>query len=88
MRMLAKAPAAMVVVLTLSACAGMTNQQQQALTGGAMGAAGGAAIGALVGGAARPGAVIGGTGGALIGALLPDHWYGHKPASADNGDGR
>lgn len=88
MRMLANAPAAMAVVLALSACAGMTDHEQRALTGGAAGAAGGAAIGALVGGAALPGAVIGGTGGALIGALLPDHWYGHKPASADNGDGR
>ncbi len=76
----ASIPTAMVVVLTLalSACADMTNQEQRALSGGAIGAASGAAIGALVGGAALPGALIGGGGGAAIGALLPDNWLAHK----------
>jgi hypothetical protein len=81
-----KAPAAMAVVvaLALSACADMSNPQQRALSGGAMGAAGGAAIGAMVGGAAVPGALIGAGGGALIGALLPDNWLGHKTAAKDS----
>ena len=75
MRTLAKAPAALAVVLTLalSACANMTNQQQRSWSGGAMGAAGGAAVAALTGGSAGLGALIGGGGGALIGALIPDN---------------
>lgn len=59
------------VALGLSACADMTNRQQRALSGGAIGAAGGAAIGMMTGGVVT-GALIGGAGGAAIGALLPD----------------
>ena len=85
MRTPTKAPAAMAVILALalSACADMPSQQQRALSGGAIGAAGGAAIGALVGGAALPGALIGAGGGALIGALLPDNWLDHKATAKD-----
>lgn len=80
MRTLAKAPAAMAVVLTLalSACANMTDRQQRSLSGGAMGAAGGAAIAAMAGGGLVTGALIGAGGGAAIGALLPDGWTGQK----------
>lgn len=62
---------ALVLVLGLSACADMTNRQQRALSGGAIGAAGGAAIGLMTGGVVT-GALIGGAGGAALGALLPE----------------
>jgi uncharacterized membrane protein len=51
-----------------SACTNMTNTQQRALTGGAIGAAAGAGIGLLTG-APVAGALIGGAGGAGIGIL-------------------
>jgi osmotically inducible lipoprotein OsmB len=55
--------------LVVAGCSGMNTQQQRALSGGAIGAAGGAAIGALAGGGALTGALIGGalgTGGGLL----------------------
>jgi len=61
--------AAALSLLTLTACEGMNRQQQRALSGGAIGAAGGAALGAIVGGSAVTGALIGGAGGAAVGAL-------------------
>jgi len=60
------------ISLVLVGCAGMTDTQQRALTGGAMGAAGGAAIGALAGNAAL-GAAIGGAAGASGGFLYGRH---------------
>lgn len=57
------------LVLSTAACSGMTRGQQRTLSGGAIGAAGGAAIGALTGGSAIGGALIGGAGGAAVGAL-------------------
>jgi hypothetical protein len=62
-----------VVVLSILAfstagCSNMTNQQQRALSGGAIGAAGGAIVGSLTG-SWLTGAVIGGAGGAAVGAL-------------------
>jgi len=57
------------IALATSACENMSNQQQRALSGGAIGAAGGAAVGALVGGSMVAGALIGGAGGAAVGAL-------------------
>ncbi|MGE4280346.1 glycine zipper domain-containing protein [Magnetospirillum sp. 64-120] len=62
---------ALVLTLGLSACADMTNRQQRALSGGAIGAAGGAAIGLMTGGVVT-GALIGGGAGAAIGALMPE----------------
>lgn len=58
-----------VVVLGLSACSGMNDREQRALSGGAIGAGGGAVVGLLVG---NPwaGAAIGGAAGAAAGALL------------------
>jgi hypothetical protein len=38
------------VLVAMAGCANMTPRQQRALSGGAIGAAGGAAIGAIVGG--------------------------------------
>ncbi len=58
------------VVGLSSGCAGLTPQQQRALTGGAMGAAGGAALGAITGGSPAIGAVIGGAAGAAGGLIL------------------
>ncbi|MBM3547396.1 MAG: hypothetical protein FJX54_10605 [Alphaproteobacteria bacterium] len=56
------------LVLATTGCSGMTNQQQRALSGGAIGAAGGAIVGSLTG-SWLTGAVIGGAGGAAVGAL-------------------
>lgn len=55
--------------LSVAGCSGMTEQQQRALSGGAMGAAGGAAIGALSGGSTVAGALIGGAAGTAAGLL-------------------
>lgn len=68
MRPLAIASACIACLLA-SGCENMSNQQQRALSGGAIGAAGGAALGALTGGSAVTGALIGGAGGAAVGAL-------------------
>lgn len=61
--------AALVLAFALSGCANMTNTQQRALSGGAIGAAGGAAVAAIAGGGIVTGALIGAGGGAAIGAL-------------------
>lgn len=60
------------LMLSTAACSGMTNQQQRALSGGAIGAAGGAALGAITGGSAVTGALLGGLGGVAIGAFTSD----------------
>jgi hypothetical protein len=57
------------LIVPLAACSGMNRTQQRALSGGAIGAAGGAAIGAITGGSAVTGALIGGAGGAAVGAI-------------------
>ncbi|MCO6415386.1 hypothetical protein JYK14_04240 [Siccirubricoccus sp. KC 17139] len=57
------------LALSLAACSGMNRTQQRALSGGAIGAAGGAAVGAVTGGSPLTGALIGGAGGAALGAL-------------------
>lgn len=64
--------------LLVAGCENMNNQQQRALSGGAIGAAGGAAIGALTGGSLVTGALIGGAGGAAVGALTS------SPSSSKN----
>lgn len=61
---------AVVSLSLLAGCEGMSRQQQRALSGGAIGAAGGAALGAITGGSAVTGALIGGAGGAAVGALM------------------
>jgi osmotically inducible lipoprotein OsmB len=53
-------------------CANMTPRQQRALSGGAMGAAGGTAVGAIVGGSPTIGAAVGGAAGTAAGALWED----------------
>lgn len=62
--------AAALMAGSLGACANMSSTQQRTLSGGAIGAAGGAAIGALSGGSAGWGALIGGAAGAGTGYLL------------------
>lgn len=59
------------VIVMLAGCSGMSQQEQQALSGGAIGAAGGAIIGAMAGSPAT-GAAIGGAAGAATGALWND----------------
>ncbi len=59
----------LVAVLLLGGCAGMTNQQQRVLSGGAIGAGTGAALGAITGGSVATGAAIGAAGGAVGGYL-------------------
>jgi hypothetical protein len=66
---LARGAFALALILPLAACEGLNRQQQRALSGGAIGAAGGAAIGAITGGSAVTGALIGGAAGAATGAL-------------------
>jgi hypothetical protein len=68
-RLLPRLVLAALVAAPLAACDGMTRTQQRALSGGAIGAAGGAAIGAVTGGSLLTGAVLGGAGGAAVGAL-------------------
>ena len=63
------APVALATVLALGIAGCGYSPGERAVTGGAMGAAGGAAIGALSGGHAGTGALIGGGIGALGGAL-------------------
>lgn len=62
---------AVLVLALTTGCAGMSTQEQRALSGGAIGAAGGAAIGAL-GGSPTTGAIVGGAVGAATGALWDD----------------
>jgi osmotically inducible lipoprotein OsmB len=71
MKMTSKLPLLALVLasLTLTACEGMSRREQRALSGGAIGAAGGAALGAITGGSALTGALIGGAGGAAVGAI-------------------
>ena len=57
-------------LVLFTGCAGLTPQQQRILTGGAIGAAGGAAIGAISGGSAATGALVGGAVGAVGGAIV------------------
>ena len=63
---------ALVIAVGSTGCSHLTNLQQRALSGGAIGAAGGAAIAAMTGGAVVPAALIGAGGGAAIGALTGD----------------
>ena len=71
-RILTRAVLAIALIAPLAACEGMNRTQQRALSGGAIGAAGGAALGAITGGSAVTGALIGGAGGAAVGALTSE----------------
>ena len=60
------------LLVALMGCAGMSRREQQTLSGGAIGAGGGAALGAITGGSPALGAVIGGASGAAAGYLWDD----------------
>ena len=55
--------------IMLAGCSNLTKQQQRALSGGAIGAAGGAAIAAVAGGPVLAGALVGAGAGAVVGAV-------------------
>ncbi|CAO3448487.1 hypothetical protein [Azospirillum argentinense] len=59
--------------LVLTGCSNLSHREQRTLSGGAIGAAGGAAVGALTGGSAVMGGVIGGAAGAAVGALTSNN---------------
>jgi len=52
---------------SLTACSGLDDAQQRALSGGAIGAVGGGVIAAVVGGPVLVGATAGAVGGAVVG---------------------
>jgi osmotically inducible lipoprotein OsmB len=56
----------------VAGCSNMTPQQQRALSGGAIGAAGGAVVGTVVGGSPLLGAAVGGAAGAAVGTFWED----------------
>ena len=62
---------ALLVLVFATGCAGMSTRQQQALSGGAIGAGAGVALGAIAG-APLTGALIGAGAGGLTGALWQD----------------
>lgn len=64
---------ALCALLAAGGCDHMNNTQQRTLSGGALGAAGGAALGALTGGSAALGAIIGGAAGAAGGYVTSQH---------------
>jgi osmotically inducible lipoprotein OsmB len=61
-----------------SACSDMSNQQQRALSGGAIGAGGGAVLGAVAGFNPLVGALVGGGAGATVGALTSGDDHHHQ----------
>ena len=63
----------LVLVVSLAGCAGMTDDEQRMVSGGAMGAAGGAVLGAVAGGGVLIGAAVGGAAGVAGGALVNQH---------------
>lgn len=63
---------ALLVTINLAGCAGMSDTQQRAVTGGLGGAAGGAIIGAIAGNAGM-GAAIGAAAGTAGGFLYGKH---------------
>jgi hypothetical protein len=62
---------ALLVLAFATGCSGMSTRQQQALSGGAIGAGAGVAFGAIAG-APLTGALIGAGAGGLTGALWED----------------
>ena len=66
------ATALLIGATLLGGCSNLNHRENRALTGGAIGAAGGAAIGAVTGGSAIYGGLLGGAAGAAVGALTAD----------------
>jgi len=72
-------PFAMVSVMALGACSGMSDTQQRVLSGGAIGTGIGVVGTALTGGCVTCGAVIGGAVGAGAGYLVDLNEKGKLP---------
>ena len=66
------ATALLIGATLLGGCSNLNHRENRALTGGAIGAAGGAALGAVTGGSAIYGGLLGGAAGAAVGALTAD----------------
>lgn len=71
MKSMTKVVAAIILMLSVAGCAGMSPTEQRMLSGGAIGAGAGAAVGAISGGSAATGAVVGGAAG-VVGGLIVD----------------
>jgi osmotically inducible lipoprotein OsmB len=67
------------------ACSDMDDQQQRAVSGGAIGAGGGALFGFLIGANPLLGAVVGGAGGAAVGALTSKDQANLNPSHSSSG---
>ena len=59
--------------LTTASCSNMSNQQQRALSGGAIGAGAGTAVGLITGANPWVLGALGAAGGAAVGALTDKH---------------
>lgn len=77
------APALLICTLALSGCAGMSDTQQRAMSGTAIGAGGGAILGAI-GGNAGLGAAAGAAAG-LAGGLIYDRTKKNEQTAYDQG---
>lgn len=71
------------ILLVLAGCAGMSDTQQRALTGTAIGAAGGAVIGGIAGNAGLGAAI--GAGAGLVGGLVVDKVEKDKDTAYNQG---
>lgn len=71
-----RASLVVIIAAAIAGCAGMSNTEQRMLSGGAIGAAGGAALGAI-GGNAALGAVAGGAAG-VVGGVIVDQYEKSK----------
>ncbi|MBP2301645.1 hypothetical protein [Azospirillum picis] len=70
--------ALLVGATALGGCSNLNHRENRALAGGAIGAAGGAAVGAVTGGSAVYGGLLGGAAGAAVGALTADDGHRHR----------
>jgi len=78
-----RAAALLICGVTITACAGLTDTQQRAMTGTGVGAAGGAVLGAI-GGNAALGAAAGAAAG-LAGGLIVDRTKKNEEAAYQQG---
>jgi len=88
MRMKMRALLALASLFLGAGCAGMTDQQQRALSGGAIGAAGGAALGAITGGSPVIGAAVGGAAGVVGGLLVHENEKAKAQSNSPGPSGR
>ena len=70
-------------LLLLSGCSGMSDTEQRAVSGTAIGAAGGAVVGAIAGNTVAGAAI--GAGAGLAGGLIVDHVEKDKEAAYKKG---